>query len=135
MKKKALIIILRVSGLTMLLAFIAVFLPYQTMANIHRQIGLGNFPQLPILAYLARSVSLFYGIHGMILLYISFDLDKYLQFLKFFCYIGFMFSTCLFFIDLTAPMPASWTFGEGPLVFGLNLLIYVIVVKIEKEKQ
>ena len=72
MKEKFLIIILRVSGLLLVTAFIAVFLPYETMTKIHRQIGLGEMPQLPILAYLARSVSLFYAIHGIILLYISF---------------------------------------------------------------
>ena len=115
-------------------AFIAVFLPYQTMGIIHRQIGLGYFPQLPILAYLTRSVSLFYAIHGVIILYISLDLLRYLSFLKLLCYLGFIFSVTIFFIDLNAPMPASWIYGEGPLALVLNLVIYVLVIMIEKEK-
>jgi hypothetical protein len=99
MKKKTLIIILRLSGLMLVTAFVAVFLPYETMAKIHQQIGLGSMPQLPILDYLARSVSFFYGIHGVIVLYISFNLMRYLQFLKLLCYLGFVFGIALFIID------------------------------------
>ncbi len=133
MKEKALIIILRLSGLMLITAFIAVFMPYETMARIHQRIGLGYFPQLPILDYLARSVSLFYGIHGVIVLYISFELIRYLQFLKLLCYLGFVFGIALFIIDIKAPMPASWTFGEGPLIVALNLVIYILVIMVEKE--
>ena len=133
MKEKVLIIILRLSGLMLITAFIAVFLPYETMAKIHHQLGLSKLPQLPIVDYLARSVSFFYGIHGVIILYISFNLMKYLSFLKLLCYIGFVFGIALFCIDITAPMPASWTFSEGPLVLFLNLVVYLFVIKIEKE--
>lgn len=133
-KEKILVIILRTSGLLLITAFAAIFLPYETMAQIHRQIGLGDFPQLPILDYLARSVSLFYAIHGVIVLYISFDVRNYLPFLKLLCYLGFVFGVTLFFIDLNAPMPASWTFSEGPMILILNLVIYALVLKIEKEK-
>ena len=133
MKKKALIVILRLSGLLLITAFIAVFLPYETMARIHEQIGLGDFPNLPILNYLARSVSLFYGIHGVIVLYISLDIMKYLKFLKLLCYLGFVFGIVLFGVDMNAPMPESWTFSEGPLIVSLNLVVYILVLMIEKE--
>jgi hypothetical protein len=133
MKKKALIVILRLSGLLLITAFIAAFLPYETMAKIHEQIGMGNFPKLPILDYLARSVSLFYGIHGVIVLYISFDIMRYLKFLKLLCYLGFVFGIVLFGVDMHAPMPASWTFSEGPLIVSLNLVVYILVLMIEKE--
>ena len=133
MKKKALIVILRLSGLLLITAFIAAFLPYETMARIHEQIGLGNFPKLPILDYLARSVSLFYGIHGVIVLYISLDIMKYLKFLKLLCYLGFVFGIVLFGVDMNATMPASWAFSEGPLIVSLNLVVYILVLMIEKE--
>jgi hypothetical protein len=134
MKKKTLIIILRLSGLMLVTAFVAVFLPYETMAKIHQQIGLGSMPQLPILDYLARSVSFFYGIHGVIVLYISFNLMRYLQFLKLLCYLGFVFGIALFIIDIKAPMPANWAFSEGPLIVSLNLVVYVLVIMLEREK-
>jgi len=131
--EKTLIIILRISGFMLITAFIAVFLPYETMARIHHQIGLGNLPQLPIVDYLARSVSLFYGIHGVIVLYISFNLMRYLQFLKLLCYLGFAFGIALFIIDITAPMPSYWSFGEGSFVVSLNMLVYILVKMLERE--
>ena len=103
------------------------------MARIHHQIGLGNLPQLPIVDYLARSVSFFYGIHGVIVLYISFNLMRYLQFLKLLCYLGFVFGITLFIIDMTAPMPPYWAFGEGPFVMSLNMVVYILVKMIERE--
>jgi hypothetical protein len=132
-KEKILVIILRLSGLMLITAFTAVFLPYEMMASIHFQIGLGTMPQLPILDYLARSVSMFYGIHGVIVIYISFNLNMYLQFLKLLCYLGLLFGLSLFFIDINASMPSYWTFGESPIVVLLNLVIYVFVIMIEKE--
>ena len=133
MKEKTLIIILRISGLMLITAFIAVFLPYETMARIHHLMGLGKLPQIPILDYLARSVSFFYGMHGVIILYISFNLMRYLQFLKLFCYLGFAFGIAIFFIDITAPMPTYWSFGEGPFIMSLNMVVYVLVMRLERE--
>ena len=133
MKKKALIVILRLSGLLLITAFIAAVLSYETMARIHEQIGLGNFPKMPILDYLARSVSFFYGMHGVVILYISFNLMRYLQFLKLFCYLGFAFGIAIFFIDITAPMPTYWSFGEGPFIMSLNMVVYVLVMRLERE--
>jgi len=135
MKEKVLIIIMRLSGLLLVTAFIAVFLPYETMAVIHKKIGLGHFPQVPILDYLARSVSFFYGIHGVLILYISFNLVRYLPLLKLLCYLGFAFGIALFFIDMNAPMPAKWAFSEGPMVISINLVIYVFALMFERENQ
>lgn len=135
MKRKiiesTLIIILRASGILLVTAFIAVFLPYEMMDKIHQQMGLGHLPQVPILDYLARSVSLFYGIHGVIVLYVSFNLMKYLQFLKLLCYLGLVFGVAMIMIDFNAAMPASWSFAEGPLIISLNLVIYFLVKMLE----
>ena len=132
--KRTLIILLRVSGLMLITAFIAVLLPYETMARIHQQIGLGNLPRLPILDYLARSVSMFYGIHGVIVLYISFNLMRYIELLKLLCYLGFVFGIALFVIDMNAPMPARWSFAEGPFIVSLNIVIYVLIMMLERKK-
>ena len=132
--EKSLIIILRVSGIMLIMAFAGVIMPYDMMAKVHQQIGLGHFPQLPILDYLARSVSLFYIMHGIIVLYISFNLLRYLQFLKLLCYLGLGFGMALFIIDINAPMPANWAFGEGPIIILLNLLVYILVLRIQKKQ-
>ena len=133
MKEKIIIIILRVTGLLLMTAFVFVFVPYEIMAKIHKQIGLGEFPQIPILAYLARSVSLFYAIHGAIVFYISFDLMKYLPVLRLLCYLGILFGICPFIIDFNAPMPKYWVYGEGPLAIILSIFILVLASKLKKE--
>ncbi|MFC1494039.1 hypothetical protein ACFL6W_02055 [Thermodesulfobacteriota bacterium] len=127
-------IILRISGIMLITAFGAVLLPYDTMARIHQQIGLGNLPNAPILDYLARSVSLFYAMHGVIAIYISFNLMRYLQILKLLCYLGFLFGIALFIIDIKAPMPAYWAFTEGPIILSLNLAIYILANMLERNK-
>jgi len=81
-----------------------------------------------------RSVSLFYAIHGAIVFYISFDLRKYLKLLKLICYLGVLFGICLFIIDLNAPMPTYWIYGEGPLAIILSLVILTLASKFEKKK-
>ncbi len=129
--ENTLIIILRLSGIMLVTAFIAVFLPYEMMARIHEQMGLGHLPQVPILDYLAHSVSLFYGIHGVMILYISFNLIRYLPFLKLLCYLSLVFGIAMIWIDINAPMPVSWTFGEGPFIISLTLVIYILVKMLE----
>ena len=133
MNEQILKIILRISGILLITAFGAVLLPYEKMDQIHRQLGLGSLPQAPILDYLARSVSMFYGIHGVIVLYISFDLTRYIPILKLLCYLGFAFGITLFFIDINAPMPVQWAFTEGPFVILLNTVIYVLAIQVGKK--
>jgi hypothetical protein len=132
--EKILKIILRLSGLLLVTAFIAVFLPYKTMNIIHQYMGLGILPQTPIVDYLARSLSLFYGVHGIITLYISFNLIRFLPILKLLCYIGISMGITLFFIDVHAEMPARWTYAEAPLVISVNLLVYFLAIRLEREK-
>lgn len=127
-------LILRLSGALLVLAFIAVFLPYEIMNVLHNQMGLGKLPQIPIVDYLARSVSLFYGIHGVFVIYISFNIRHYVKFLKLLCILGFIFGVTIFFIDLNAQMPAYWSYSEGVLVSSLNLLVYILVLVFEREK-
>ncbi len=135
MNEKFLKIILRISGIMLIAAFGAVLLPYDIMNQIHQNFGLGSLPRAPILDYLARSVSMFYGIHGVIVLYISFDLVKYLKFLKLLCYLGFVFGITLFFIDINAPMPLYWSLSEGPFVIFLNGVIFFLAIQLERKKR
>jgi hypothetical protein len=105
------------------------------MNIIHQNLKLGILPQVPIVDYLARSLSLFYGVHGVIILYISFNLIRNLPILKLLCYLGMMMGITLFFIDINASMPPRWTYAEGPLVVSVNLLVYVLVRQLERKNR
>ena len=87
-KEQILVLILRLAGAMLVIAFVAVFLPYDVMNRIHQNMGLGILPQTPIVDYLARSLSMFYGIHGVITLYISFKVRQYISILKLLCFLG-----------------------------------------------
>ena len=54
-----LVVLLRLAGAVMVTAFLAVLLPADWMADTHTRLGLGEFPRMPIVDYLARSVALF----------------------------------------------------------------------------
>jgi len=108
------VILLRLSAGVLLLAFPAAFLPIGWMQAIHRWLHLGELPDQPIIAYLTRSLSGMYGIHGLLLLFASFDVRRYLPLLRFALVISLLGGVALLLIDLAAGMPWFWTWSEGP---------------------
>lgn len=106
--------LLRLCGSSLLLAFLAIFLPPDWMAATHRWLGMGEFPRMPVVDYLARSIAALYGFHGVLVLIASTDVVRYAPIVR---YIGFMdvfFGLTMIAIDLYAGMPAMWTAVEGP---------------------
>ena len=70
-------IVLRLAGVGMLLAIGGVFLPLSWMAACHERLGLGAFPDAPIVEYLARCTSGLYAILGGVFLLSSWDVRRY----------------------------------------------------------
>ena len=121
---RAVVIILRVIGFTGLFAFPAVFLPTAWMAGIHAWAGLGEMPEAPVVSYLARSLSAFYGSFSLMTLLISTDVTRFRPLVTLW---GFLFTgmgILLFAVDLSSGMPGWWTVIEGPpsIVVGLAVL-------------
>ena len=100
---KNLRILLGVIGAGLLFATAAVFLPVEWMANAHRWLGLGEFPDSPITVYLARSTSLLYAVHGFLMLYTAIHLRQYLPLAKVFGYLHFVIGLTMLGIDVTTP--------------------------------
>ena len=69
--------LLVIIGCGLLCATFAIFLPVSWMAKTHEWLGLGEFPDVAITAYLARSTSMLYAAHGALMLIASFDLKRY----------------------------------------------------------
>ena len=57
--------LLWILGVMMLTALFAVVMPTDWMAATHAWLGLGTFPEAPITEYMARSLSMMYGLHGV----------------------------------------------------------------------
>ena len=120
---------LRILAIGPMSAVFAAMLPVGVMDRIHRAIGLGPMPSGPIVEYLARSTSMFYAIHGVLLWYIASDLRRYRDLFRFYLWISLAFAVGLFLTDLSAGLPLRWTLAEGPIVAAFTGIIMVLFRK------
>ncbi len=131
-QERVVIFLLRLSGVVTLCAFGAIFLPTQWMVRTHAWLGLGEFPALPVVDYLTRSVAALYAFHGGIVLYIATDVRRFRDLVGYFGAATIVFSVVLFFVGLHAGLPLYWILGEGPPVAGLGLLILLLYRRIPR---
>lgn len=108
------LIVMRILGVSALLAIPAIFFPYSWMNNIHQYAGLGELPDVPIVHYLARSLSAFYAVVGTIALYMSRDIRTNRGFVRLWGCLIATIGIVLTGVDLSAGMPLEWTLCEGP---------------------
>ena len=127
--ESVLIWLLRISGVVVLLALAAVFLPIAWMAAIHAWLGLGDFPESPLVDYLTRSISALYAIHGGLLLLVSCDVRRHAAVVVYLAVTGIGFGLLMIGVDLHAGMPLRWTIGEGPPVMILGIVILYLLRK------
>ena len=117
--RRNLTIMLRVFGLVAASAIGAVFMPHSWMDAIHRGIGMGELPETPITGYLSRSLSLYYTWFGLLVLFVSFDVERYLPYIRFLLVTGLGIGMVQMGIDFSVGMPRWWAVSEGAF-----LLIY-----------
>ena len=116
-------LVLRLSGSIMLLAFPAALLPVEWMAAAHRWLGLGEFPDHPLVDYLTRSASVLYGIHGGLLLVLARRPRDFRDAIAYLAGINLLAGTALVAIDVHAGLPWYWVIAEGPSVFAFGVLV------------
>jgi hypothetical protein len=116
-------ILLRADAALQFLALIAVFMPMSWIAAIHEWIGLGTFPTAPIAEYLARSLSAFYGLHGVITWTIGGDVPRYRPLIRVWAMSFIALGVLTIVIDVMAELPLFWTLSEGPFVIAFGMLI------------
>ena len=124
-------IVLRIGGITVLTAFFAIFLPVRWMATTHEWLGLGAFPEAPIVDYLARSASLLYAWHGGMLLVISTDVRRFRPLLRYIAITTVVCGLLLVGIDLHAGLPSYWTLWEGPPIALIGIALIALVGRVE----
>ena len=118
-------LILQINGGVMTTALVAVFLSHDQMAIIHNKwLGLGEFPKGIIVDYLARSLSAFYAIMGILYLVLARDIRAHATIITFMAWASICFGVASIVIDLQLDFPAWWTWGEGPFIilFGSAIL-------------
>ncbi len=118
-------LILQINGGVMTTALVAVFLSHDQMAIIHNKwLGLGEFPKGIIVDYLARSLSAFYAIMGILYLVLARDIRAHATIITFMAWASICFGAASIIINLQLDFPAWWTWGEGPFIilFGMVIL-------------
>lgn len=110
---KTLRIFLTIIGTGLCLAIVPVFFPTSLMATLHQWLGLGTFPDAPITRYLARSTSLLYFIHGVVMLYVATHLSQLRPMVPLLGWLHVVLGFIMLGIDLSASMPWYWTALEG----------------------
>ncbi|MCZ7646505.1 MAG: hypothetical protein M5U26_14675 [Planctomycetota bacterium] len=121
--ERALKILLRAAGAVMLCALPFAFLPRAWLAGIHAALGLGAYPEGPVIDYLARTASLLYAGLGGLYLLLSRDLARFRPAIAYLAWTGLLFSVLMLGIDVSAGLPRWWVWGEGPVVAALSLAL------------
>ena len=106
--------LLRVIGALALLAIPCCAMPYSWMDAVHQWLGMGKLPEEPIVGYLARSISAFYGAMGGMLLMLSSDMRRYRPLLIYNGVATVLFGLFLVAVDRVEGLPWFWWLGEVP---------------------
>jgi len=122
---RSLRVILRAFGVVDMLAFIAVAMPIAWIETGHRWAGLGEFPAVAVAAYLARSASLMYGLHGMLLFLLATDTVRYGKLIRWIGGMTVFHGGFMLTIDLVEQMPLWWILVEGP-AFSLTGVVILV---------
>jgi hypothetical protein len=123
---KPLKILLRIVGVTTLLALVGVLMPKSWMASTHQWLGLGELPDVPIVQNLARSTSAFYAIFGAVCFVMAADLERYRPLVRFLGAVVVLFGVVLVGADVAAGLPLWWTASEGGSTIVIGVLMFVL---------
>lgn len=121
---RILLLLLRTLGGITLLAAVAVFIPLDWMGRTHSWLGMGELPTLPLLEYLARTLSAFYSFFGALCLLAATDLIRYRPLVRFLGISLTVMGVVFLGVDMLAGMPAWWSACESlPIAVGLALSV------------
>ena len=121
-----LVLVLRATAVLFLLAFVGAALPEGWMKAVYEWGGeLGPWPGGALLVYLARAVSILYGFYGLLALYLSFDVRRYLPLIRFMAIVGFPFAPVMFVVIWAAGLPMVWAVSESTSILVISALWYV----------
>ena len=98
----------------MSVAFLAVVMPTSAMAAIADWLGVGPLPRSPLTEYLTRSLSMMYGVLGVLHLYLARDVVRYLDLIVVIGWLTVLAGTIQTVVDFAAGMPTFWSWSEGP---------------------
>ena len=133
--ERLLVIVLRIGGVAMLFATLAIVMPTPWMVQVHAWLGMGELPRAGIMEYLTRSVSALYALHGGLLLVLSRDVRRYAGVITYLGAANIPLGGILLAIDLHAGMPWYWTIAEGPLISVTGIVLLGLVRALPRSQE
>lgn len=113
--KRTLVLSLRIMGTIDVLAIVATLMPDAWIELGHQWTGMGEFPRSPIAFYLARSASALYALHGIMIVFMSFEVERFLPLIRFLSKLAIIHGLVVVAVDWTSEMPFWWVLAEGPI--------------------
>ena len=120
-----LVLVLRATAVLFLFAFVGAVLPESWMKAIYESGDIGPWPGGALLVYLARALSILYGFLGLMALYLSFDVRRYLPLIRFMAIVGFPFAPVMFVVIWSAGLPTVWAVSEPTGIILISALWYM----------
>ena len=106
-------------GASALFAFGAAFMPASWIVSITEELGVEPFPETPVAFYLARHLSLMYGMVGVALIYVARDLRRFRDLIGLIAIGVVVLGVAQGLIDVQSGLPIWWTAGESlSTIFG-----------------
>lgn len=127
-------VLLWLLGLLLLPALFAAFLPIDSMAEIHRGLGLGDWPEGPLPVYLARAASLAYAVQIGLYFLAASDVYRYRPLVLYLGAVDLLLGIAMLRIDWTVGMPAFWTWTEGPVKALFGGLILILALRLRSAR-
>jgi hypothetical protein len=121
-----LVFVLRATAVLLLLAFIGAALPESWMKAVYELGDLGPWPGGAPLLYLTRALSMLYGFIGLLTLYLSLDVRRYLPLIRFMAIVSFPFAPVMFVVIWAAGLPTVWADSEPTGIVLISALWYVL---------
>ena len=132
--ERLLVLVLRAASAVLLLALVPAAMPFAWMDAVHRWLGLGELPQQPVMEYLCRSASLLYAYHGAVLLFVSFDVRRWMPVLRCLAWLGVAFGAAVAVVDLAARLPPWWIVGDAASILAICGVILWLAGRCEQER-
>jgi len=131
-ERRLLVVLLRVTGLTMLCALVFVFCPFRWMAAIHQRLGIGQLNYSPLISYLTRTLSAMYASFGAVFVFTSFDIVRYLPLVRFVGAVTILGGAGVTILDAIIKLPIFWTVSEGPFTILLGLAMVLLASRVNR---
>ena len=120
------LLLLRVTGMTMMVAVVAVFMPRAWMAWAHEWLRMGEFPAGPTIEYLARALSAMYAIAGGLLWLAAADIRRYAAVITYMALVIPAMAVVILVYGLRMGLPAYWVLGDvvSAVLWGVATLAF-----------